>query len=110
MNKLALMQSLKLSDVIHLLGNDINNPWIRSAAAIIQTDSVDQFLDEMHHLITFCGDYLQRNPLTSKYEKTKDSTPKFNKIKDVISGILQNKISSAFITVSQATHTKNASS
>ncbi|KMQ88009.1 hypothetical protein RF55_12579 [Lasius niger] len=63
MDKLLLMQPLGLKDddIIYLSINGISHLSIKSAAATIRADSVDHFLDEMHHLTTICSDSLKKN-------------------------------------------------
>ncbi|KMQ87776.1 hypothetical protein RF55_12857 [Lasius niger] len=81
MDKLLLIQPLKLEDkdIIHLLIDGISHLSIKSAAAIIHADSVDQFLDEMHHITTICDSSLKKNQSSgSKFEKSKNNL-KFNK-------------------------------
>lgn len=54
MDKLALIQRLRLPDydTIHLLINGINNLSIRAAG--LDLNSLDSFLERMHHLTTSC--------------------------------------------------------
>lgn len=82
MDKLLLMQLLgsKDDDIIHLLINGISHLSIKSAAVTIRADSVDHFLNEMHHLSTICSDSLKKNQASgSRFEKTKDNH-KYNKL------------------------------
>ncbi|KMQ85304.1 hypothetical protein RF55_16219, partial [Lasius niger] len=62
-----------------LLIDGISHLSIESAAATIHADSVDQFLDEMHHITTICNSSLKKNQSSgSKFEKSKNNL-KFNK-------------------------------
>lgn len=62
-----------------LLIDGISHLSIKSAAATIHADSVDQFLDEMHHITTICDSSLKKNQSSgSKFEKSKNNL-KFNK-------------------------------
>lgn len=84
MDKLALMHPLEFKDddAIHFLINGINNLALKSAAATIHADSIDHFLDEMHHITAVCTDSLRKNiPAVSKYEKPKGISSSFNKPK-----------------------------
>ncbi|XP_071628367.1 uncharacterized protein [Temnothorax longispinosus] len=80
MDKLALIQPLRLrdEDIIHLLISGITNFSMKSAAATIHTDSVDYFLEEMHHLTSVCG-----VPKSAKFDKLKEPSVKPVKPKDI---------------------------
>ncbi|KMQ90759.1 hypothetical protein RF55_9447 [Lasius niger] len=54
LDKLTIMQSLKLPDrdSIHLLIDGISSNALRGTAAVLQVDSVDEFLEQMHHITT----------------------------------------------------------
>jgi len=85
MDKIALIHPLKLgdTDIIHLLINGINSLSIKSVAATIRADSIDHFLEEMHHLTAVCDSTLRKNSTTvSKTDKrnnfTKNAKPKDN--------------------------------
>jgi len=76
MDKLLLIQPLKLEDedVIHLLIDGITHLSIKSAAATLHADSVDHFLDEMHHIYTICDGALKKKQMfNSNFEKNKDN-------------------------------------
>jgi len=85
MDKLALMQPLKLEDehTIELLIKGIPILAIKSVAASLRTDSIDDFLDEMHRITITCDDSLRKSLTPSvKLEKARDNTFKANKSKD----------------------------
>lgn len=85
MDKLALMQPLKLEDehTIELLIKGIPILAIKSVAASLRTDSIDDFLDEMHRITITCDDSLRKSLTPSvKLEKARDNTFKANKPKD----------------------------
>ncbi|KMQ87770.1 penicillin-binding protein 4 family protein [Lasius niger] len=56
MEKIAILQNLKLpkDSIIHCLIDGINNIAIKSVAASISTESVDDFLEQMHHITSTC--------------------------------------------------------
>ncbi|KMQ87107.1 hypothetical protein RF55_13706 [Lasius niger] len=88
MDKLAIMQPLKLNDddSIHLLINGINNLSIKSAAATIHTDSIDHFLDEMYRLTTICDTSKKNAAAYTKNDKSKNIAQKSYKFKEGDSG------------------------
>ncbi|CAL1671696.1 unnamed protein product [Lasius platythorax] len=57
MDKIALMQPLKLSDEdsIHFLVNEISSLAIRGLVASLRVHSLDEFLREMQHITTSCN-------------------------------------------------------
>lgn len=82
MEKIAILQNLKLPEdsIIHCLIDGINNIAIKSVAASISTESVDDFLEQMHHITSTCGtSWKKSSTFKSKFEKPKlesDSSPK----------------------------------
>ncbi|CAL1671941.1 unnamed protein product [Lasius platythorax] len=63
MNKIVLMQPLKLpdDDAIQLLTNGISSLAIRGVAASLKVDSLNEFLREMQHITASCGTSLKRS-------------------------------------------------
>jgi len=76
MNKLALMAPLKLSDEdsIQLLINRISSIAIRAAAAILSTNSLDEFLRNMQHITATCNDVVRKSLTIFKKNKSKDQS------------------------------------
>lgn len=82
MDKMALMQRLKLDDLdkIKLLIHGINNFSIKCAAATLRVSSLNQFIREVHGIIESCGDSNKRFQYpNTKLDKLKDSTSKTGK-------------------------------
>jgi len=85
LEKLSLMQSLKLSDddSIHYLIDGIKNPAIRSAAAVVRANSLDHFLEEMHKVTLSFGNPFKKEfsyPRSDKVRNSSgDSSPKGDK-------------------------------
>lgn len=84
MVKIALMKSLKLSDEdsIQLLIKGIGSFTLRTTAAALKVDSLNQFLREMQHITAATGDIAKKSPtMKHKYEK-KDSNNKDTNIQE----------------------------
>lgn len=83
MDKLTLMRCLKLEDLdsIQLLITGINNISIKGVAASLRANSLNQFLREMQYITDTCGDSLKRLQPPNKFEITKDSNARFDKLK-----------------------------
>lgn len=62
MDRLALMHGLSLSerDSINMLISGIGNQSLRALAATLRTDTVDEFLDEMHRVAAVTSEPDQR--------------------------------------------------
>ncbi|KMQ84374.1 hypothetical protein RF55_17870, partial [Lasius niger] len=74
LDKLAILRCLKLPDdsIIHCLIDGISDRPIKSSAAVIKTNSVGKFLEEMHHLTATCGTPWKKSPtFKPKFEKPK---------------------------------------
>lgn len=77
LEKLSSIQSLKLSDndSIHFLIDGINNAAIRSAAAVVRANTLDEFLEEMHKVILSFGTLFKKEfGSHSKSDKTRNSS------------------------------------
>ncbi|XP_067204114.1 uncharacterized protein [Linepithema humile] len=75
--KLKMMHHLQLPvrDRIQLLINGIGNMSLRGIAAMRKSESIEEFLEDMDHLVSSCGAPSKRNsPPPIRKEKTKDST------------------------------------
>ncbi|KYN28040.1 hypothetical protein ALC57_02546 [Trachymyrmex cornetzi] len=74
MAKLKLLHRLHLpQDVcINVLIGGITNFSIRSAAASLSVNSVDEFLDRMHQITSVCGTSKCSSPVHFKKEKSRD--------------------------------------
>jgi len=75
MDKLALLAPLKLQDKdsIQLLINGISSMVIKAIAAILTTDSLDEFLRNMQHVTATCND-IKKSPTTFRKNKSKDQS------------------------------------
>ncbi|XP_011859423.1 PREDICTED: uncharacterized protein LOC105556919 [Vollenhovia emeryi] len=74
MEKISILQCLRLPEdsIIHCLIDGINIIAIKAIAASIQTDSIDEFLEQMHHITTTCGTSAKKSPVFNpKIDKTK---------------------------------------
>ncbi|CAL1672060.1 unnamed protein product [Lasius platythorax] len=75
MDKIALMQPLKLSDEdsIHFLVNGISSLAIRGLAASLRVNSLDEFLREMQHITTSCNfQHKSSSPVLPRKDKFKN--------------------------------------
>jgi len=57
-----------------LLINGISSIAIKAAAAILKTDSLDEFLRDMQHITTPCNDVIKKSPTGFKKNKLKDQS------------------------------------
>lgn len=75
MEKLAVMYTLQLSekDSIHLLINGISSLALRSTAASLRADTIDQFLEDMYNVTSVSpGPDKRGGASTEKTGKAKD--------------------------------------
>ncbi|XP_011878157.1 PREDICTED: uncharacterized protein LOC105567696, partial [Vollenhovia emeryi] len=74
MDKIAILQCLKLDDekVIHCLIDGIGSLAIRTCAASIKADSIDDFLQQMHH-ITMTTSASRKSPVFSRKDDNRRS-------------------------------------
>lgn len=74
MQKLKLLQNLHLPDKesINFLISGITSPKLREMASLLNTDSIDDFLEHMHKLTVAYGDMNRRSPPSvKKFDKDK---------------------------------------
>jgi len=72
-------------DKIHLLINGISNLSIRAAALALELNSLDSFLERMHHLTTSCEEPLRKFSANPRFSgNLKDNGSKTNKLKDPV--------------------------
>lgn len=82
MDKLALMCNLKLgdTDASQLLIGGISDVYVKCIASSLRVDSLNQFLREMQHITSNCGDSFKRfAQIQSKFDKFKNNNSKFAK-------------------------------
>lgn len=75
MNKLAIMRCLKLSEeeLIQEFINGIGSYALRTTAASLKVQSLNQFLREMHHIPSASGEPHRKSPtFKQKFDKFKD--------------------------------------
>lgn len=75
MDKIALMRSLKLTDKdsIQFLISGIGSFALCTTAARLKTNSLNQFLREIHHITSASGNPLNKSPTSKlKFGKSKD--------------------------------------
>lgn len=76
MKKLALVRSLKLSDEnsIQFLISGIGSFALQATAATLRYYSLNQFLQEMHHITSTSGESANKSPMIkTKFDKSKNN-------------------------------------
>lgn len=80
--KITMLHSLQLTDkeIISRIIDGISHTVVRSSAAVIDVDTVDEFLDRMHKVIVVNKPHLKKtSPTLVRKDKSRDTSHSFTK-------------------------------